>query len=825
MADGDEQDLFAIGTPFEQLEDDAPRKKPVPIHEQIVTDSRGRRRFHGAFTGGFSAGYFNTVDTKEGWTPKTFVSSRSQKATERSVQRPEDFMDEEDVGEFGIAPKRVVTTEKFLSTDKDENQRKRSAVAEESRGVHRIIQGNEILQDLIVPVKISVGVKLLTQMGWKEGQGIGPRVRRVAKKTYGCAPQPTTNKQDDEDDIYAVGLLFAPKDVQSIEFTSKDNLHGIGYSGINPKTALSSQRDWLGMDPGTDTIGIRGQGFGVGALEEDDDDIYRQDNLSNYDMHVDLKVSTTRKKNDLHGWTGPPQTSEHESFLYEWETYGTELRSRKMTEWERECEAEEFTRSAALYRPLSHTMAARFTTAKESNDTSTNDKESEPKDKSSGASKTIFGALTRQRIEWHPDRLLCKRFNIPDPYPGSGSTGVPPEVPTSQRKNSNMNETLDRQVKSIEYKPTSESDKTKTSALLTGFQAMASRTSTQDAQEPSSETSQSHQSGEQSVAENEDVIKLASMDLFKTVFADSSSDSNSEDSDNEEEEEEEAENDPSHIVKSDAQKLESKTDERLEPSKDVNTDSTPASEQVAPLGSKSAVHSTGFFGPALPSYPAAKPAGTSRDTQHHEKKDEMKLKHKKKKKRIKKKSKEIESDEGRDSDYERRKKSRKKRENKETFTESSDEDHERRSKGRKNTRPRETDSDSQNEYRTRDKHRKKKERKFKEGKKHKSKNKDKTEKHRTRTEFSLEDYVERTAENLQTGNKEEPQNVCNEKRSGKFENNSKEGKHLSRDEETRVSKDDDRSSDSQIMNKDIISKMKNIQLLKERRRMRAADFM
>ena len=34
-----------------------------------VTDARGRRRFHGAFTGGFSAGYFNTVGSKEGWKP------------------------------------------------------------------------------------------------------------------------------------------------------------------------------------------------------------------------------------------------------------------------------------------------------------------------------------------------------------------------------------------------------------------------------------------------------------------------------------------------------------------------------------------------------------------------------------------------------------------------------------------------------------------------------------------------------------------------------------------------------------------------------------
>lgn len=46
---------------------DEPPKKPVPLHEQTVKDEKGRyQRFHGAFTGGFSAGYFNTVGSKEG---------------------------------------------------------------------------------------------------------------------------------------------------------------------------------------------------------------------------------------------------------------------------------------------------------------------------------------------------------------------------------------------------------------------------------------------------------------------------------------------------------------------------------------------------------------------------------------------------------------------------------------------------------------------------------------------------------------------------------------------------------------------------------------
>ena len=35
-------------------------------HVLKVRDEQGRRRLHGAFTGGFSAGYYNTVGSKEG---------------------------------------------------------------------------------------------------------------------------------------------------------------------------------------------------------------------------------------------------------------------------------------------------------------------------------------------------------------------------------------------------------------------------------------------------------------------------------------------------------------------------------------------------------------------------------------------------------------------------------------------------------------------------------------------------------------------------------------------------------------------------------------
>ena len=59
-----------------------------------MTDDRGRRRFHGAFTGGFSAGYFNTVGSRHGWVPQTYKSAREERA-EAVAASAADFMDEE----------------------------------------------------------------------------------------------------------------------------------------------------------------------------------------------------------------------------------------------------------------------------------------------------------------------------------------------------------------------------------------------------------------------------------------------------------------------------------------------------------------------------------------------------------------------------------------------------------------------------------------------------------------------------------------------------------------------------------------------------------
>lgn len=74
------------------------KKKYTPIWKQEAKGIDGRKRFHGAFTGGFSAGYYNTVGSKEGWEPASFISSRNARSTTKIPR--EEFMDEEDMGDY-----------------------------------------------------------------------------------------------------------------------------------------------------------------------------------------------------------------------------------------------------------------------------------------------------------------------------------------------------------------------------------------------------------------------------------------------------------------------------------------------------------------------------------------------------------------------------------------------------------------------------------------------------------------------------------------------------------------------------------------------------
>ena len=72
----------------------------------------------------------------------------------------------------------------------------------------------------------------------------------------------SNEKEEEGEDIFAVGLLFAPKDTEIFTFTPKDDKHGLGYKGLDPSTALFGREDFLSMDPvsrGTGKKGILGE--------------------------------------------------------------------------------------------------------------------------------------------------------------------------------------------------------------------------------------------------------------------------------------------------------------------------------------------------------------------------------------------------------------------------------------------------------------------------------------------------------------------------------------------------------------------------------------
>ncbi|XP_029904045.1 G patch domain-containing protein 1 isoform X2 [Myripristis murdjan] len=627
-----DEDFVTYGTPLEPLEEDEPLRKPVPLHEQTVKDEKGRfQRFHGAFTGGFSAGYFNTVGSKEGWTPSSFVSSRQQKA-EKQHARPEDFMDEEDLSEHGIAPREITTSKEFSSSRRDLAREKAQAIS----ALSAPIPGDTLLEELIAPARSSIGVELLRRMGWKEGQGVGPRVKRRTNRqktdggarVYGCAPRPagSEDSEDSDEEFAPENVTFAPKDVTPMDFSPKVGVQGLGYRGLDPGLALvgrsapkhidlfnlqSDRNSQLFGDKQQHTHrgGVAGQAFGVGALEDDDEDIYQRDALSNYDT----VLGGEEPGDGLYGWTAPQQytkkkdhskdsvylgkilegftlasksaeektifpppslprdyrpvhyfrpvvdvssvspaladalrasrgqlvqggdqsggrhqldSSQRRALLGETALQGhssvmdllrsedrerlvnlckssnlpsspvsgphttlpspgalakSSLSSRfqpkevlaswpdiqgsqtfrpfeenpskqarydlylrrlkqgdkdaleasldpNMTEWEKSREREEFVRASILYRPSSSSLASRFTRGKHQEDDNTvevsQDQEADVDDKQAAVTMKMFGKLTRDSFQWHPDKLLCKRFNVPDPYPGSSTVGL-----------------------------------------------------------------------------------------------------------------------------------------------------------------------------------------------------------------------------------------------------------------------------------------------------------------------------------------------------------------------------------------------------------------
>ncbi|RKL14893.1 hypothetical protein BFJ68_g6027 [Fusarium oxysporum] len=202
-----EADLHApfatFGTPLPDDPDARDDGSFVPVWKQEVRDERGRKRLHGAFTGGWSAG-----------------NNRHKDAKNQSQQRPEDYMDEEDLADAAEAQK-VQTSQAFAglgSSGQDPNT------------------GG--LMGLLRAEGDTMGLKLLRRMGWKDGQGIGPKIRRSARLELG-------DKSSQASETH----LFAPDNAKMIQFVRKNDRKGLGHDGetklssLNPITSAADDDD------------------------------------------------------------------------------------------------------------------------------------------------------------------------------------------------------------------------------------------------------------------------------------------------------------------------------------------------------------------------------------------------------------------------------------------------------------------------------------------------------------------------------------------------------------------------------------------------------
>lgn len=406
-----------IGTPLIQAldldSDDKIRSPSSQRHnsqkKQFVTDSQGRRRLHGAFTGGFSAGYHNTVDSIGGFVPRTFVSHRGQKRGSNNepsssfAHKPEDYMDEEDQAEFGIAPKKI-------------------------RVVGGYVNNEDRLKSSVIVNYKSLGEKIL-------------------KNIYlATNHKPFKRKSSNS---------------QTLLYPEKDNYHGVGYQPLKSREKLSDIR--FGHDPlealfrDGRKLKISGEAFGSGVLNDDDGldddlsigDMYGHDNINNYEFPAGRSKkskyndSTTKSSSNfddpycipnfsLSGTIRPNDEIPYKlpEIPHDWKVPRRDIEPFVNLEKQRSFLTNKFVTSSSHHSiDTPRTNIESMSGLLKLSDLKTKGAEikSSAKEKTQETTTKKGNNLVAKKIvEWRPCSLLCKRFNVLNPFPDNLYFGVKP---------------------------------------------------------------------------------------------------------------------------------------------------------------------------------------------------------------------------------------------------------------------------------------------------------------------------------------------------------------------------------------------------------------
>jgi len=165
-------------------------------------------------------------------------------------------MDEEDIKEQE-ASQALLTNDTFSGLGSTGDDSKRQS----------------LLMGILRPEGDTIGVKLLRKMGWRDGQGVGAKVRREARVN------------DDGADGSGEKHLFAPTNTSMISFSRKVNRKGLGFTGEDKldtpvrSIALEEEKDGADFESSLlstvvnrPTLKPRKGGIGVGVLNDDGSD-------------------------------------------------------------------------------------------------------------------------------------------------------------------------------------------------------------------------------------------------------------------------------------------------------------------------------------------------------------------------------------------------------------------------------------------------------------------------------------------------------------------------------------------------------------------------
>lgn len=88
-------------------------------------------------------------------------------------------------------------------------------------------------------------------MGWKPGQGVGPRITYKQLRAQEGRPIAPGEALDDQ----ATKHLYAPRDTKPILYLKKDNAHGLGYVPGEGLFELNGAKAGQGAETGPNISG------------------------------------------------------------------------------------------------------------------------------------------------------------------------------------------------------------------------------------------------------------------------------------------------------------------------------------------------------------------------------------------------------------------------------------------------------------------------------------------------------------------------------------------------------------------------------------------